>query len=115
MEEVKLDSINIVFKRHIEKLKFHRIAEKDWHDEYMPSSVTFLLKNEQSNGIYYTDEGKYIIVSNFKGGCSMSRKQSKPMDLDELFELMDGMYDDIVRETLTFTEPRKLYKCSDYM
>lgn len=111
--EVKSDPVDIVAKRYIEQLKLHRIQEKDHYKTFTPSCVRFTLEGEKYNSIYYNDEAKYIIVSNFKGGCSMSRNQTSPMDLDELLEYMETIYDKIDRETLKFEEPRKMYRVSD--
>ena len=108
MEKVKLgeklDGKETIFKRLVEQLKFNRIVESEWYGEKTPACVCFSVKNTNYS-IYYNDKGEYIVVSNFQGGCSISREQSKPMDLDSLFTMFDDKYDDMVRKTMKFIPP----------
>ena len=100
----KLASNEIIFKRKIEQLKFNRITESDWYKEKMPANFSFSTQDARYS-IYYNDDGKYIICSNFNGGCSRSRQQSKPMDLDDIFTKFKN-FDKIDRKTMIFTPVR---------
>jgi hypothetical protein len=104
----KLQSNEIIFKRLIEQLKFDRIPEEEWYDKKTPAYFTFEIGNNNYS-IYYNDVGKYVICSNFKGGCSISKKQSKPMDLADIFEEFNDKYDNIKRSSMEFVSTQRIY------
>ena len=104
----KLDSNETIFKRLIEQLKFDRVAEEDWYEKKSPASFSFSI-GDTGYSIFYNDNGKYIIVSNFKGGCSLSRKQSEEMDLDNVFTKFQDKYDDIKRDSMNLRNSERIY------
>ena len=113
MTSKQLDSNETIFKRLIEQLKFNRIAEEEWYKDKTPAVFSFKI-DIHSYSIYYNDDGKYIIVSNFEGGCSMSRSQSEPMDLDDVFTKFKDEYDKISRDSMSFREPQQIYSYGDF-
>ena len=104
----KLTSNEVIFKRLLEQLKFDRVPQEEWYENKYPASFCFSI-NETNYSIYYNDDGKYVIISNFNGGCSLSKQTSKPMDLDDVFTKFDTKFDKIIRSSMSLRNSERIY------
>ncbi len=105
--KLELDDNIIVLKRYVEQLKFEQMADNDNYKIWTPACISFHITpndvmTDEIYNIFRNENGKYIIINNSIGGCSMSRRQGPENDIDDLFEILEEVAPLVVRDTLQY-------------